>query len=108
MVSEKQKQILLKNGFTETAINTMSYEEVSNAIGKILSKKVEKAVEKVFEVQKAPVKASNGNFHLSIEQVRSNAVDLTLKLYGETDEISRFWSRVEVIENYLLNGVFPK
>ena len=36
MVSEKQKAILTKNGYTSEAINKMSYDEVSKAIGAIL------------------------------------------------------------------------
>lgn len=38
MVSEKQKQILTKNGYTEEAISKMDYKEVSSVIGGILNK----------------------------------------------------------------------
>ena len=36
MVTEKQKQILLKNGYSEKQVNEMEYAEVSEAIGEIL------------------------------------------------------------------------
>lgn len=38
MVSEKQKNILTKNGYTEQQISQMSYQQVSEAIGHLLAR----------------------------------------------------------------------
>ena len=77
MVSEKQKQILLKNGYTEKAIVEMNYQQVSLAIGDILA-----GGKKPSEPVKQAVMAPKGEFkaHLSIEQVRMNALEIALKL----------------------------
>ena len=48
-LTDKQKSILLKNGWTEEDIDNAPYEDASNAIGEILSKPKPKYTPKAVE-----------------------------------------------------------
>lgn len=53
MVSDKQKSILTKNGYTDADVAKMSYQQVSEAIGKVLANRKPKVIE--VNVENRPV-----------------------------------------------------
>ena len=110
MVSDKQRQILLKDGFSEQAINRMSYEEISKNIGEILNRPKEKVVsdKKWPENGYNKQKTANKEYHLTPEAVKIAALNSALDVLKpstalENQDNVEFWNLVIQFENYI-NG----
>src|SRR3990167_4231255 len=57
-----------------------------------------KQTEKVVQSSSGAFSDSKGKeYHLTPEQVRTNALELTSKLFGSTDDFQKFWATVDVI-----------
>jgi len=100
---DKQRNILLKDGFSSQAIEHMSYDEASKRIGDILSRPKEN---KVTSDKPWPQRASNGKkeYHLTPEAVKIAALNATLETIKiSPEEQDNFWSLVKKYEDYI-NG----
>jgi len=104
-LTDKQRAILLKDGFSSQAIEHMSYDEASKRIGEILGRPKEE--KKVTSDKPWPKKASNGKkeYHLTPEAVKIAALNVTLETVKISPEKQdNFWSLVKNYEDYI-NGI---
>jgi len=67
MVSNKQREILHKAGYSDYDINAMSYEQVSDKIGEILGSNTKKPQK---TPQNAPMPQKQGNPETSVQIVK--------------------------------------
>lgn len=106
-ISDKQKNILLKNGYTLDVIDRMDYKQVSKVIGDIFdAPKIDKqqaVVQSYHNVQKED--KPKQEYHLTPEQVRSNALEAAQRWYpniqDSVDDIKAFWLCVHEFEKYI-------
>jgi len=105
MVTDKQRGILLKNNFTNQAINSMSYEEVSKTIGDILSQPKERVTSDRKWPQNGSYEQKKAKeYHLTPEAVKIAALNATLETLKQSpEEKDNFWKLVKSYEDYI-NG----